>query len=252
MTIAPVSFTNLQVAYGDSVILHGITATIPAGQCVAVTGSNGSGKSTLLKALLGISPVVGGTVELFGQSARDQVPWKEIGYVPQRASGGGGIASTVKEVVRTGLLGPRKFWLPRGSNAKVMNVLDNVGLRHRQGDAFKVLSGGQQQRALIARALVREPDLLLLDEPLSGLDSHNRETLARIIGDYKAQGKTSMIVLHELGELAPLIDRELRISSGHLVHDGPCTHTTHDLYDHHHGPESELPTYRDGLIGGTL
>lgn len=236
---APAAFTDLQVAYDSNIVLHGITATIAKGSCVAITGSNGSGKSTLLKALLGVAPVVGGSAELFGTevSPKAKIDWQKVGYVPQRITVGGGIGSTVREVVETGLLGPRRWWLPSGAKKRVDQILTEVGLLHRDREAFQVLSGGQQQRALIARALVREPELLILDEPLTGLDEHNREVLARLIGDHLQKGNTAIIVLHELGILAPLIDRELRISSGHIVHDGPCTHHVHETDDHHHLPD---------------
>lgn len=236
-----VDFDHLQVAYNDNLVLHGITAAIDPGQCVAITGSNGSGKSTLIKACLGIAPVTGGTVSLFGQQvAGDQaqprrVAWNRVGYVPQRMSVGGGVGATVREVVETGLLGARRWWIPRSGKHAVDDALERVGLTHRAADSFQVLSGGQQQRALIARALVRDPQLYLLDEPLTGLDQHNREVLAEIIGSAKRSGATLLIVLHELGELAPLIDRELQVKAGHVVHDGPCTHLRHEN-PHHHLP----------------
>lgn len=236
MTIPPVAFNDLEVSYGENVVLHGIAASVTPGSCVAITGSNGSGKSTLVKAILGIAPVSAGSIRLYGEEKREKIPWRRIGYVPQRMSVGGGVSSTVREVVLTGLLGPRQWWLPRRGEKKLDEVLDHVGLSHRKSDAFSILSGGQQQRALIARALIRHPDLLMLDEPLTGLDAHNRKALADIVGKHKEQGHTSMIVLHELGELAPLVDRELRISAGHIVHDGPCTHAVHELHSHHEEP----------------
>lgn len=236
----PISFHELEVGYGAAPLLHGISAEVTAGSCVALTGANGSGKSTLLKALLGLIPHQSGQINLFGVELPGgggpvhQVPWGQIGYVPQRNSVGGGISSSVREIVETGLLGPRRWWRPRGSKAQVDEALELVGLRARQRDIFQQLSGGQQQRTLIARALVRQPQLLLLDEPLTGLDRHNREVLAGVIGAQKAAGHTSLIVLHELGELRPLIDRELRISSGHLVHDG--AHLTEEEHHHHEPP----------------
>lgn len=240
----PVSFSDLQVGYDANLVLHGISADIDPGTCVAITGDNGSGKSTLLRALLGIAPIVGGHAYLYGHEVTDgrgAIPWDRIGYVPQRASVGGGISSTVQEVVETGCLGPRRWWLNRECKRRVQESLTQVGLEHRRREAFRFLSGGQQQRVLIARALVRRPDLLVLDEPLTGLDSYNREMLAGVIAAHKREGGTSLIVLHELGELAPLIDRELGISAGHLVHDGPCTHLIHDLTQpHHHSPPAAM------------
>jgi len=234
MTTSPIEMRKVQVSFGDNTVLHEITATIHPGECVAITGSNGSGKSTLLKALLGIIPLHSGEIKLFGRKLGDSIAWNRIGYVPQRISVVGGVASTVNEVVKTGLLGPKRLWIPKGGSKRVNEALERVNLLHRKADAFDVLSGGQQQRALIARALVRMPDLLLLDEPLTGLDELNRKMLAEVTQKYKDEGKTQVIVLHELGELAPFIDRELRISSGHIIHDGPCTHELHEEQTHHH------------------
>ncbi len=228
-----VAFDDLEVGYGRNVVLHDISASINAGECVAITGNNGSGKSTLIKALMGIEPFQRGTINLFGfvrraeQRSTGTPPWNSVGYVPQRLSAVGGVESSVSEVVQSGLLGYRRLWSGPGAKQKVQNALEQVGMNHRAKEPFAILSGGQQQRVLIARALIRGPELLVLDEPLTGLDAHNRERLAQIVADQKSRGTTSVIVLHELGELAPLITRELRLASGHLVHDGPCTHASH-------------------------
>ena len=231
--VPPVAFQHLKVGYDGNLVLHDVSATISPGSAVAITGNNGSGKSTLLKACLGLTPIQGGAAELYGQQIgtakqNRQIPWDRVGYVPQRRSSGGNLAATVREVVATGLLTARKWRVGRADRARVDQVLEKVGLAHRAAESFRVLSGGQQQRVLIARALVKSPDVLFMDEPLTGLDHHNREVLAQIMDDHRAVGGTALIVLHELGELAPLIDRELRIGSGHLVHDGPCTHPLHD------------------------
>lgn len=229
-----VAFSDLEVGYGRNVVLHDISASIDRGQCVAVTGNNGSGKSTLVKALMGIEAFQRGSIDVFGyvrQAGKKPVgspPWARVGYVPQRLAASGGVESSVTEVVQSGLLGPRTLWPPRDWRKRVRGALDRVGLAHREKEPFPILSGGQQQRVLIARALVRDPELIVMDEPLTGLDAHNRLRLAEILGDLKSRGTTAMIVLHELGELGPLITRELRLSHGHLVHDGPCTHASHN------------------------
>lgn len=224
---AAISMNNLQLGYGRNVVLHDITTTIQTGSCVAITGDNGSGKSTLMKALIGTIPLMGGSVDLLGytreadEKPSGPKPWNQVGYVPQRGSSSGGVESTVEEVVRSGLLGVGRLRPPRDAKTKVKEAVDSVGLRHRMREPFQVLSGGQQQRALIARALVRSPSLLLFDEPLTGLDKYNRLRLAEILRVYLEGGATALLVLHDLGELTPLIDRELHIASGHIMSDGP-------------------------------
>ena len=233
-----VSFHDLEVSYGRNTILHDISARVCPGSCVAITGNNGSGKSTLVKALVGITPFQRGSIDLLGYKRRADAPpqgpppWGHVGYVPQRLTATGGIDASVTEVVQAGLLGlGDSAWSrlrpPRDWRSRVDAALDRVGLAHRAMDRFSILSGGQQQRCLIARALVRNPELIILDEPLAGLDAHNRQRLAEITASHLDEGKTAMIVLHELAELRPLITRELRIAGGHIVHNGPCTHESH-------------------------
>ena len=130
---AVVRLDNLHVAWDTDLILHGISLSIPAGQTVAITGSNGSGKSTTLKAILGTAPITSGDALLFGRSitARGRVPWKKIGYVPQRISSGGAISASAIEVVRSGLLGPTRLWALPGDTARAMEALERVGMAHR-------------------------------------------------------------------------------------------------------------------------
>ena len=249
---------NLHVAWDTDLILHGITLSIPAGQTVAITGSNGSGKSTTLKALLGTAPITSGDALLFSRSitARRRVPWQKIGYVPQRISSGGAVSSSAIEVVRSGLLGPRRLWAMPGDTARAMDALERVGMAHRAHSPMNILSGGQAQRVLIARALVRRPELLIMDEPMAGIDAASRARLAGIVADAKAEGTTILIVLHELGELGPLLDRELHISAGHVSYDGaPHIDDDHEQHhgggDHCHPQGATAPSQGDhGLVSG--
>ena len=255
---AVVRLDNLHVAWDTDLILHGITLTIPAGQTVAITGSNGSGKSTTVKALLGTAPITSGDAQLFGRSitTRRRVPWKKIGYVPQRISSGGAVNSSAIEVVRSGLLGPRRLWAMPGDTARAMDALERVGMAHRAHSPMNILSGGQAQRVLIARALVRRPELLIMDEPMAGIDAASRARLAGIVADAKTEGTTILIVLHELGELGPLLDRELHISAGHISYDGaPHIDDDHEQHhgggDHCHPSEATAPSQGDhGLVSG--
>ena len=240
---APViSLDNVHVAWDSHLVLHGIEFDVLPGQTVALTGANGSGKSTTLHAILGTAPITRGSIHLFGvdNTHRRAVNWDRIGYVPQRISVGGAVTSSALEVVKSGLLGSKKWWSLPGDTKKAMAALKRVGLAHRAKDSMSILSGGQQQRVLIARALVRNPDLLIMDEPMAGIDRASRERLARIVSEAKAEGTTILVVLHELGELGPLLDRELHIGGGHVTYDGPPhisdDHEQHsDGGGHHHG-----------------
>ena len=234
---AAIDIDNLHVAWDADVILHGITARIMPGECVAITGANGSGKSTLMRALLGSAPITAGSARMFGHDLGDgHLPWRRVGYVPQRYASGGGVVSSAIEVVKSGLLGPGRFWSKRNDKARALAALKGVGLASRANHAMQTMSGGQQQRVLIARALVRDPQLLMMDEPMAGIDAHSRERLADVVATAKDAGTTIVVVLHELGELGPLLDRELHISGGHISYDGPprIDHDDHSSDDHHH------------------
>lgn len=206
---------------GSTHILHQVSLTVERGESVALLGANGCGKSTLIKACLGLYPLAGGDVQLFGASLsrRRQVPWMKVGYVPQRVSATAGVPATALEVVRSGLLGPGRPFASWGGGAKAqaMEALAQVGLAKRANDHVQVFSGGQAQRVMIARALVRRPQLLFLDEPLAGVDRASRQGLADCLAQLREQGITLVTVLHEMGELAGLVDRTVTLADGRVV-----------------------------------
>ncbi|MEV7968343.1 metal ABC transporter ATP-binding protein [Sphaerisporangium sp. NPDC088356] len=203
-------------------VLRGIDLRIEAGEVVAVLGANGSGKSTLIRALLGLTPLSSGSAELYGVPPGRFRDWWRIGYVPQRLSVGGGVPATVREVVGSGRVA-RQRRLRRTSAADVAAVaraLDAVGLTGRAGDPVGWLSGGQQQRVLIARALAGEPDTFVMDEPTAGVDAESQRHLAATLATLVEQGKTVLLVAHELGPMAPLITRSVVLRDGRVLHDG--------------------------------
>lgn len=232
----PVSVDDVSVVLGSSLILHGVDLEVDAGESVALLGANGSGKSTLVKTVLGLIEPAAGTARLFGQptTQRRRVPWRRIGYVPQRVGAGSGVPATALEVVRSGLLSPGRPFADRGRGARdrAMAALDAVGLADRADDHVQVFSGGQSQRVLIARALVRDPELLVLDEPLAGIDRASREALAAILTGLRAQGLTLLTVLHEMGELADVVERAVVLDEGRVVSDGPVAEVAPDHHDH--------------------
>lgn len=227
---------------GSTHILHQVSLTVERGESVALLGANGCGKSTLIKACLGLYPLAGGDVQLFGTSLskRRQVPWMRVGYVPQRVSATAGVPATALEVVRSGLLGPGRPFASWGSGAKAqaMEALAQVGLAKRANDHVQVFSGGQAQRVMIARALVRRPQLLFLDEPLAGVDRASRQGLADCLAQLREQGITLVTVLHEMGELAGLVDRTVTLADGRVV-------ASRSLGAHEPGRESGRKSGRD-------
>ncbi|NKX54434.1 metal ABC transporter ATP-binding protein [Arthrobacter mobilis] len=239
---------GLRVDLGAGPILHGIDLTVPGGEAVALLGANGSGKSTLVKALMGIVPIASGRAEIYGAdvaASRRLVPWSRVGYVPQRVGSTAGVPATALEVVASGLLANRRLRPGRAARQRSLAALEQVGLLERARESVQVFSGGQQQRVLIARALVRRPDLLILDEPLAGIDKASKEALAGILATLRAQGTTLLVVLHELGELAGLIERAVVLRHGSVLHDGPPPPAApghdHPGHDHLHAHEDRPP-----------
>jgi zinc transport system ATP-binding protein len=229
------------VAYGERPVLRGVDLTVHHGEVVAILGANGSGKSTLIRAVLGLVPLVGGTVRLFGGTGRDRRrQWRRIGYVPQRLGAGSGVPATVAEVVASGRLARRGLGRPAMAKDRsaVAAALDSVGLTDRANTPVATLSGGQQQRTLIARALAAEPELLVLDEPTAGVDAHSQTAFAQALRAFVEDGGTVLLVAHELGPLAGLITRAIVVHDGAIAHDGavpePAGHHADPHHDHVH------------------
>ncbi|MFD8865545.1 metal ABC transporter ATP-binding protein [Streptomyces sp. NPDC059590] len=217
-----ISLRGATASLGGRPVLRGVDLTVRRGEVVALLGANGSGKSTAVRSVVGQVPLSGGDLELFGTPGRRFRDWARIGYVPQRTTAASGVPATVREVVSTGRLTRRRLGPPRAADrAAVRRALELVGMADRAKDSVSALSGGQHQRVLIARALAGEPELLIMDEPMAGVDLASQEILAGTLREQVAQGATVLLVLHELGPLEPLIDRAVVLRDGCVVHDGP-------------------------------
>ncbi|MFL6559476.1 MAG: metal ABC transporter ATP-binding protein [Bacillus sp. (in: firmicutes)] len=192
--------------YEKDVVLEDINITIPDGSFLAIVGPNGSGKSTLLKLILGLLKPQKGDIFLFGQEINKFKDWHKIGYVSQKANSfNSGFPATVFEVVASGLtkkLGMFKFFKKEHSQ-KVNEALDAVGMKRFSNRNIGELSGGQQQRVFIARALVSEPSLLILDEPTVGVDAENVNNFYQMLGDLnKNREITLLLVTHDIGTIS--------------------------------------------------
>lgn len=245
---------GVRVRLGEADVVRDADLTLAPGEVVALMGANGSGKSTLVRALVGILPMAAGSVRLFGaplHPSRAEVPWHLVGYVPQRVSAAAGVPATALEVVTSGLLHRRRLRPPRGAAALARDALAEVDLADRADDDVRTLSGGQQQRVLIARALVRKPLLLVLDEPVSGVDRPSQRAFVDALTTLVDADVTVLVVLHELGMFAPLVGRTVVLRHGRVVHDGPPPRPTpeHAAADHVHVHPHAGP---DGLDAGLL
>lgn len=239
---------HLGVAFDTIPVLRDVSVSVESGEVVALVGGNGSGKTTLLRAMLGLVPLTTGESRLFGTDVRRFREWWRVGYVPQRGALSMRTA-TVAEVVASGRLARRRPFVPSRDRELVDGALARVDLVERRSARFIHLSGGQQQRVLIARALVGEPDVLMLDEPLAAMDVPSQDRLAELVlGLNTAGGLTVVVVLHELGPFAPGIDRAVTLSNGRVVADGPLVSSA-QVHAHSHGHEVELTQTPPLVIG---
>jgi zinc transport system ATP-binding protein len=253
----PLALHGVGVVLDGRPIVRDVTFDVAPGQVVAILGANGSGKSTLLKSLVGLNPVSQGSVSLFGTPQRRFRDWARVGYVPQRSNLGTGVPATVREVVASGRIARRRPFLPmtRHEHDLVDAAVHLVGLGGRAGHPVATLSGGQQQRVLVARTLAGEPDLLLLDEPNAGVDHASQLAIAETLGGRADAGASIVVVLHELGPFAPLIDRVVALREGRITYDGPPDQLAEGrtAHAHHHDHEDDLgriPPLQAPLGGG--
>ncbi|MFI5665318.1 metal ABC transporter ATP-binding protein [Streptomyces sp. NPDC051704] len=232
-----ISLRGATASLGSRPVLRGVDLTVRRGEVVALLGANGSGKSTAVRAIVGQVPLSDGELALFGTDFNRFRAWSRIGYVPQRTTAASGVPATVREVVSSGRLARSRFGILRKTDkAAVERALALVDMSQYADASVNALSGGQHQRVLIARALAVEPELLIMDEPMAGVDLANQEVLANALREQVAAGSTVLLVLHELGPLEPLIDRAVVLRDGCVVHDGPPPEAVgqHALPGHDH------------------
>ncbi|MBN0048261.1 metal ABC transporter ATP-binding protein [Streptomyces actuosus] len=245
---------GVRAELGSRPVLRGIDLTVARGEVVALLGANGSGKSTAVRSIIGQVPVSAGEIDLFGTPRHRFRDWSRVGYVPQRTTASGGVPATVTEIVSSGRLSRTRFGLfRRADQDAVRRALELVDMTDRARDPVDALSGGQHQRVLIARALAAEPELLIMDEPMAGVDLASQEVLARTLREQVDAGATVLLVLHELGPLEPLIDRAVVLRDGCVVHDGPPPKAVgqHALPGHDH-VHPHAPTGAEPLRTGLL
>ncbi len=192
-----IRFENLDLGYGRRTVLRGVQGSISHGAFMGIVGPNGSGKTTLLKAILGwVKPRTGQIMRM---------PNLRFGYVPQRNTIDALYPLTSLDIVLMGLYGTRMPGLPMTANNRTtaMDAIRSVGLEHKAQALFSELSGGQQQRILLARALVGQPDILILDEPTNGMDIVSEASVMKTVDEVHSKtGMTIVLVTHLLHVVA--------------------------------------------------
>lgn len=211
---------NLTASYNRKPVLWEVDFQLPQGQLIGVVGPNGSGKTTLLKSVMGLLEPDSGYVKIFGQDL-DQVRHR-VSYVPQRESVDWDFPASVKDVVEMGRYRKSNLFkrLSKNDHQLVNEALERVNLLEYAHRQISQLSGGQQQRVFIARALAQQADLYIMDEPFVGVDAATEEALLALLTQMKSQGKTVVIVHHDLQTAYDYFDWTLLLNT-RLVAAGP-------------------------------
>ncbi len=204
--VPAVEVQDLTVAYREQPALWDVDLTVPSGVLLAIVGPNGAGKTTLLKAILGLLRPVAGQVLVFGQPVVQQR--RRISYVPQRGSVDWDFPTSVLDVVMMGTYG-ELGWIRRPGRRereRALAALEQVGMRELSDRQISQLSGGQQQRVFLARALVQDADIYLMDEPFQGVDALTERAIVTLLQQLRAQGKTVIAVHHDLQTVPEYFD----------------------------------------------
>jgi manganese/zinc/iron transport system ATP- binding protein len=216
----PLIVNDLTVAWYRKPVIWDVDLEVQPGQLVGVVGPNGAGKSTLLKAIMDLVPKASGRVEIFGKSYRQSR--YRVGYVPQRESVDWDFPISVLDVVTMGLYGKIGWCMPvrRKHRDIAMQALDKVGIGELASRQISQLSGGQQQRTFLARALVQDADLYLMDEPFAAVDAATEKAIVEILREMRRAGKTALVIHHDLHTVPEYFDSVVLLNM-RVVASGP-------------------------------
>lgn len=236
-----VQLRNLSFGYGSDPVLDDVNFAVEKGAYLGLIGPNGSGKTTLLRLILGLLPAPRtGSIELFGTPITRFREWWRIGYVAQKAASfNSAFPATVEEVVLTGRAVRRGLFRPyaKADWMAVHDALNRVGMLGFKDRLIGRLSGGQQQRVFIARALVSQPELLILDEPTVGVDAHAEHQFYDLVRQLREEmGLTVILVSHDIGAVSHEVNQLACLNRRLFFHGSPEEFGTEDqlceLYGH--------------------
>jgi len=209
---APLSIHDMTVAYQNKPVLWDIDLDVPAGNLVGIVGPNGAGKSTLIKAVMDLIPRASGSIRVFGKPFSRQR--RRVGYVPQRESVDWDFPVSALDVVTMGTYGTIGWCMPVRKKHRdlALAAMERVGIADLAGRQISQLSGGQQQRTFLARALVQDADLYLMDEPFAAVDAATEKAIVGLLQSLRAAGKTCLVVHHDLQSVPEYFDHVLLLN----------------------------------------
>ena len=224
MPVGVLATEGLTFQYNSTEILADISFRLQAGDYLGLVGPNGSGKTTLIKLILGLLQPSKGEIVLFGSNLADFKDWRKVGYLPQKINSfNPHFPATVREIVSLGLLSTKKVprCIKRNDDIAINNALELVDIIDIKTELIGELSGGQQQRVLIAKALVSEPELLILDEPTTALDPEAREKFFGTLKDLNENRKVTIIIItHDIGTIGKYASRLLYLDKRLIFYGG--------------------------------
>ncbi|MGB7336859.1 MAG: manganese/iron ABC transporter ATP-binding protein [Salaquimonas sp.] len=207
--------SGVTVTYRNGVTaLKDASFEIPNGTIAALVGVNGSGKSTLFKAIMGFIPLASGNVEILGQPAKESLAKVKVAYVPQAEEVDWNFPVLVEDVVMMGRYGHMNFMriARKQDHEKVTDALKRVGMLEFRKRQIGELSGGQKKRVFLARALAQESEVILLDEPFTGVDVQTEAAIIELLSELRSEGKVMLVSTHNLGSVPEFCDRTILIN----------------------------------------
>jgi zinc/manganese transport system ATP-binding protein len=243
-----VRFAGVTCGYDGGPVLRDIDLTIREGSFVGIVGPSGAGKTTLLRAIVGAVPRIEGSLTFDGRPVGGRAT-KGIGWVPQLETVDWNFPATVREVVLMGRWSERPWqaWASREDRVAVDRLLDRLGIGGLGGRHIRELSGGQQQRVFLARAMIGDPRLLLLDEPTSGVDLKTRDDILHLLADLNGEGRTIVITTHELNTVAAHLPWVVCVNGRVIAEGDPDDIFTSDILGRTYGADLRV-VRQDGIV----